>query len=230
MVSTFCPNCGTPRVGSLRFCRSCQFDFDAIGTSPPVSPGVFQPSSLPATTSTEAPFNIPAAAVVVGGLLVAIGSFLPWYGINAGLLGSVTRNGIDGGGDGVITLLVGIGLTLIGASAFVMKGTTAHRALTIVLGVIGLGMTAFDFVNVQNWMNDLTDLLRPNASVGFGLIVVGVGAGIAFLAGWRLRGSPTTGAAPRRVCVHCGKEVWPDRERLCNNCGLPFAEPQSPAG
>lgn len=26
-----------------------------------------------------------------------------------------------------------------------------------------------------------------------------------------------------RVCVHCGKVVATDRERLCNHCGLPFA-------
>ncbi len=26
-----------------------------------------------------------------------------------------------------------------------------------------------------------------------------------------------------RVCVHCGKIVDPDRERLCNHCGEPFA-------
>ena len=35
-------------------------------------------------------------------------------------------------------------------------------------------------------------------------------------------------AAPRspddRVCVHCGKVVDPDRERLCNHCGLPFRD------
>ena len=36
----------------------------------------------------------------------------------------------------------------------------------------------------------------------------------------------TAPAAPRspddRVCVHCEKVVDPDRERLCNHCGLPF--------
>lgn len=26
-----------------------------------------------------------------------------------------------------------------------------------------------------------------------------------------------------RTCVHCGKTVASDRERLCNHCGLPFA-------
>jgi predicted amidophosphoribosyltransferase len=31
-----------------------------------------------------------------------------------------------------------------------------------------------------------------------------------------------------RICVHCGKVVWQDRERLCNNCGLPFAPEGDP--
>lgn len=26
-----------------------------------------------------------------------------------------------------------------------------------------------------------------------------------------------------RVCVRCGKIVAPDRDRLCNHCGEPFA-------
>jgi hypothetical protein len=33
--------------------------------------------------------------------------------------------------------------------------------------------------------------------------------------------SPSTGAY--RACVNCGKPVDPDRKRLCNHCGLPFA-------
>lgn len=32
-----------------------------------------------------------------------------------------------------------------------------------------------------------------------------------------------------RVCVHCGKEVAADRERLCNHCSLPFAGDAVPA-
>ena len=41
MASSFCPKCGTPRVGAFQFCRSCKFDFDDIdraagaGSAPP---------------------------------------------------------------------------------------------------------------------------------------------------------------------------------------------------
>lgn len=30
------------------------------------------------------------------------------------------------------------------------------------------------------------------------------------------------------VCTHCGKVVHPDRQRLCNHCGLPFRLPANP--
>jgi len=35
MAEEFCPRCGTARVGSFRYCRSCGFDFDAEGSSAP---------------------------------------------------------------------------------------------------------------------------------------------------------------------------------------------------
>lgn len=33
-MHNLCPTCGTERVGALRFCRYCRFDFDAPGTAP----------------------------------------------------------------------------------------------------------------------------------------------------------------------------------------------------
>jgi hypothetical protein len=47
MATEFCPNCGTARSGSFRFCRSCGLDFDAAvappsaasAPPPPTDPG-----------------------------------------------------------------------------------------------------------------------------------------------------------------------------------------------
>lgn len=39
MATTFCPKCGTPRVGNFRYCRSCQLDFDALDIAPAASAG-----------------------------------------------------------------------------------------------------------------------------------------------------------------------------------------------
>ena len=50
MGSSFCPKCGTPRVGAFRFCRSCQFDFDEIAGGAGAAPPSPIPSSGPDTT------------------------------------------------------------------------------------------------------------------------------------------------------------------------------------
>ncbi len=49
MATALCPNCGTARTGSFRFCRSCGLDFDAdtLGAST-ATPGVL--GSLPDPT------------------------------------------------------------------------------------------------------------------------------------------------------------------------------------
>jgi hypothetical protein len=56
-----CPRCGTPRVGALRFCRSCGLDFEPVRvsepTTTPVTPTPVSSSpatSLPATSSPAA--------------------------------------------------------------------------------------------------------------------------------------------------------------------------------
>jgi hypothetical protein len=54
MFSTFCPKCGTRRVGAFRFCRSCGFDFDTVpAIHAPVQPMVSQPAPEP--DATQAP-------------------------------------------------------------------------------------------------------------------------------------------------------------------------------
>jgi hypothetical protein len=49
-LKDFCPRCGTPRVGSFRFCRSCGLDFDAVA----------EPASV-----TTAPITEPVTPAVV---------------------------------------------------------------------------------------------------------------------------------------------------------------------
>ena len=62
--SRLCPRCGTRRIGNFRWCRSCQFDFDAP-TTPPEA--VQRPFEL--TTPgriTQNPHIIPADASMAG--------------------------------------------------------------------------------------------------------------------------------------------------------------------
>jgi hypothetical protein len=61
-VSTaLCPNCGTPRVGAFRFCRSCQLDFDAVTDAAPAAGPAIAPPASPVAVATP-PFAASAAA------------------------------------------------------------------------------------------------------------------------------------------------------------------------
>ena len=53
MAFSFCPRCGSPRLGAFRFCRQCQLDFDALTFSPTAPPA--PPSSLSAPAAQPAP-------------------------------------------------------------------------------------------------------------------------------------------------------------------------------
>jgi hypothetical protein len=52
MPEEFCPRCSAVRVGALRFCASCAFDFDPKPIRSPL-PGDPLPELLPAATSAE---------------------------------------------------------------------------------------------------------------------------------------------------------------------------------
>jgi hypothetical protein len=52
---------------------------------------------------------------VLGGLLIVLGSFPPWLSFTAPFGGTVTRNGMEGG-DGIITLILGVVTILIGVT------------------------------------------------------------------------------------------------------------------
>ena len=85
MPGEFCPNCGAGRIGALRFCRSCGFDFDTstLGTPPATQgnagshPAVEPANARPPTPVTQVvpspqpqatqwtPLPVPPAAVEV---------------------------------------------------------------------------------------------------------------------------------------------------------------------
>jgi hypothetical protein len=44
MSGEFCPNCGTGRIGALRFCRSCGFDYDSLAGAAPSVAGLSAPA------------------------------------------------------------------------------------------------------------------------------------------------------------------------------------------
>jgi hypothetical protein len=56
-----------------------------------------------------------ATMTLLGGVLIVLGSFLPWLTATAPLVGTMSRNGMEGG-DGIITLILGVVTILIGVT------------------------------------------------------------------------------------------------------------------
>ena len=108
-MTTACPSCGTPRMGSFRFCRSCGYDYEpaAPNASTP-APGILTPvpeaaadgpaalsaASGPAPASEAAP---PPPAAQPGTAAPAAGSAQPF---GAAPAPATAARPIAGGSDG----------------------------------------------------------------------------------------------------------------------------------
>lgn len=152
-----CPACGGPVAATAASCPHCGYS--------------------PAATTRGT--NTAAVGLGLGGLLVAGGSFLPWITVS-GLL-SVSRNGLDGGGDGLITLGLGIALALVAVASFSGTGLPLwSRALGFLGGLGALAVAIYDGVDVARAAAGISTGLA-SGSVGAGIFVVGAGGGLAIL-------------------------------------------------
>lgn len=129
--------------------------------------------------------NVWAAVGAIGGLIVVAGAFLPWITITAAFVGTITRNGIDGGGDGLIAVGLGAVIALIGLSGATQNAGRVKPGL-IVFGLIAIGLAVLEGNNVQNKIATLDESLRTLAAIGLGLYTIGIGGALAALAGWRI--------------------------------------------
>jgi hypothetical protein len=138
------------------------------------------PPALAPIDKTQA--NIGAGATIVGGAMLAAGSFLPWITASTGF-GSVSRGGMEGG-DGVVILIAG-GVTVLGGVAGLMGST--GWVVAAIAAVIG-GLIGFvDFQDIQERISGIGDSVIGEVGIGLWLILAGavvalVGAGISALA------------------------------------------------
>ncbi len=75
MAGEFCPRCGTARVGQFRYCRACQFDFDAL---PPSSVAPIAQSFSERYRSAPVPPQAPATTQAAGSNTVAQAAGIAW--------------------------------------------------------------------------------------------------------------------------------------------------------
>ena len=146
----------------------------------------------------------PTAGIVaiVGGVLLALGSFLPWAEVS-GSGASVTAKGLDGS-DGYITLAAG--LVAVVAGLVMLRGMRKVVAVVAILaGLIGGGLALYDAITAKDSVLDAAaeelaptfgvsadqvraaldqaiDARQLDVSIGIGLYVVMAG-GLAAIVG-----------------------------------------------
>lgn len=113
--------------------------------------------------------------LLAGGALIAIGSFLPWITAST-ILGTLSRSGLDGGGDGIFTLGAGAIIALLGG--LVVSGRPATRVIRVVLWIVVTLFTLIwilDFSDVRDRVGLVTSDFATG-SIGSGMWVMAAGA------------------------------------------------------
>lgn len=157
-------------------------------------------AGLPAATA-----GVSAVALFAlgGGLLITLGSLLPWATATAPFLGTINVSGVDG--DGKITLILGVLILLTGVARFARSSLPGLLQVSpAVLGLIVGIVAGIDLVNVSSRISDLKAEAQglATASVGVGLWVTLLGAILAVYAGVAARReSPADGAEKRKAPV-----------------------------
>jgi hypothetical protein len=195
-----CPSCGAQIDGQGKFCATCgarspeavlaapPSDFAAVLPPPPAessapptwpsTPPPPAPAAPPAWSQVTKGFNTTAVALGLGALLIGVGSFLPWITVSS--IVSSSRSGLDGG-DGVLTLAIGIVLVLVAFANFSGGGLgPASRALSLLGGLGAIGIAIYDGIDVSSQIAGISSV-DVSGSVGMGLFVVGIGGGVAVL-------------------------------------------------
>ncbi|HET7235290.1 MAG TPA: Trp biosynthesis-associated membrane protein [Actinomycetota bacterium] len=102
-------------------------------------------------TATTARAPLGAILAIVGGALLAVGSFLTWAEVSGGGT-SVTAKGVDGS-DGYITLVAGI--VALGAGLLLMRQVKRLLAVLVVLaGLIGGAVGLYDALTAEDSVLD----------------------------------------------------------------------------
>lgn len=130
--------------------------------------------------------------VLAAGVGMMVGSFMPWIQGTAPFVGTISRSGMDGGGDGTVTLLAGGTVALLAVAALTGHRFRGMRWLVALAAVGGLGVVWVDGRDVAQRVSDaqaVSDAISAN--IGAGLILVGVASLVAVVAAFALK-------APRR--------------------------------
>ena len=146
-----------------------------------------QPGDAPATSATpdDGPIGRAQSAsgwlLVVGGGLATLGSVLPWSVVTSSRR-VLSADGL--GGDGRITLLLGLVMVAVGVMALVSRLRRAACILALVAAaivVVVAGYNAFDLDSFGTASDQMASL-----EMGHGLLITAIGGGVGIVGGVRL--------------------------------------------
>jgi hypothetical protein len=167
----FCQHCGAVQPDDALFCPKCGARLQGPDHGADVTSGDVSGT------------NAPALGMIAGGIILAVGSLMPWLTATAAFVGTVSRNGIDGGGDGLVTLIAG-GCVALGGVARVMRSRWSQfaRGLGGLASAVAGVVAVYDIGSVSKRVADLTSgTSGVIASVGVGLYVALIGAAVGLL-------------------------------------------------
>ncbi len=114
-----------------------------------------------------------SAVALLGGAMIVAGAFLPWKS-----LGMISRSGVDGGGDGVITALLGLLVVLAAAAPL----RSWRRIVCLLAGALAAAIGVLDLVEVQRQIDSLEgNPFQGALTVGYGLYVTIAGGVFAVI-------------------------------------------------
>ena len=169
--------------------------WDQPQSTRPVTPLVTHPPT--ATTAVRTTSTVPAGAwiAIVGGVLMAVSSFLPWMTAHV-FLATINRNSFQLGNnfgfspDGLI--LIGLGLVTVIVGITRLVGSAMPRYIqrsTIVTGIGALLVAINRGPSIHDLANNVSSASQgiASASIGYGLWIAGLAGVVAIVGGLVLR-------------------------------------------
>lgn len=133
----------------------------------------------------EAKVKGAALATLVGGGFITLGSFLPWITFTLTFGNRLTATGLKEGGDGVLTLILGIVVLLIGLTSLAGASMPTLLARTpipagIIVAIIGIA----NYADISSRVDVVTrDRAVAEGSIGAGIYCLLIGAGLTLIGG-----------------------------------------------
>jgi hypothetical protein len=140
-----------------------------------------------------------AVLVILGGLLIAIGSFLPWLTATAPFVGTISRSGLEGGGDGIFTLVAGVLTIAVGVGRLTLSTMPGPlQGSAVLTGLIAGGVMAANYSDLGGRVDRFSAQSGNvgTAGIGVGFWTIIVGAAFAVIGGLAIRRRPVTSRSP----------------------------------